>query len=335
MSPRDISAIIKEEEDRRQKYKHDKQQQEISSKAYKLFSEGKRPVDVAIALNLREPEATKLYREYWKLKGLHKLNSIYKETDGKLGPFLKLYRLSKEEGMSIEQVVNAVDIAIHKLPYMEALYGQVKEQVDKMQHTRQHLVNDIQSREYKISILDKTAFSSEQECRRIKHELCELIDKKDRIEKLIANILNNDNEKGYSKLKQIIKENVKAALSENKQLISVSLAALIHTLKSDPEMTKLIYNIPTGNDGEEHKDNNIIKYLESNKDSILYLAEKNYENLVEVLTHNVMDTAGASSNPALSLSASSSTVSNPSTQSDTYRKEEPDTFHNNKGDIAE
>jgi hypothetical protein len=136
MSPRDISAIIKEEEDRRQKYKHDKQQQEISSKAYKLFSEGKRPVDVAIALNLREPEATKLYREYWKLKGLHKLNSIYKETDGKLGPFLKLYRLSKEEGMSIEQVVNAVDIAIHKLPYMEALYGQVKEQVDKMQHTR-------------------------------------------------------------------------------------------------------------------------------------------------------------------------------------------------------
>jgi hypothetical protein len=64
MSIRDISAILKEEEARRQKNK----QQEISSKAYKLFSEGKRAVEVAIILNLREPEVIKLYREYWKLR---------------------------------------------------------------------------------------------------------------------------------------------------------------------------------------------------------------------------------------------------------------------------
>ena len=62
------------------------------------------------------------------------------------------------------------------------------------------MVNDIEALKYKISILDKTAFSCEQECKRIKQELHELIDKKDRIEKLIANILNNnDNEEGFSK----------------------------------------------------------------------------------------------------------------------------------------
>jgi DNA-binding CsgD family transcriptional regulator len=55
MSPRDIHAIIKEEEVRRQKYK----QQEISSKAYKLFSEGKTPLQVAILLNIRQSEAAK------------------------------------------------------------------------------------------------------------------------------------------------------------------------------------------------------------------------------------------------------------------------------------
>ena len=129
MSIRDISAILKEEEARRQKNK----QQEISSKAYKLFSEGKRPVEVAIILNLREPEVIKLYREYWKLTGLNKLNSIHKETNGKIWIVLKLYKeLIKKRRMSIEQVVNAVEIAIHKLPYMESLYEQVGEQVDKM-----------------------------------------------------------------------------------------------------------------------------------------------------------------------------------------------------------
>jgi len=80
ISPRDIHAIIKEEEARRQKYK----QQEVSSKAYKLFSEGKTSIEVAIALNLRELEATKLYREHWKMRGLDKLNIIHKETNGKI-----------------------------------------------------------------------------------------------------------------------------------------------------------------------------------------------------------------------------------------------------------
>jgi hypothetical protein len=52
MSPRDIHAIIKEEEARRQKYRHQQQHQEMSAKAFQLFSEGKSPVKVAIILNL-------------------------------------------------------------------------------------------------------------------------------------------------------------------------------------------------------------------------------------------------------------------------------------------
>ena len=82
ISLRGIHIIIKEEQARRQKYK----QQELSAKAYKLFSEDKTTVGVAIALNLREPEVTKMYREYWKLRGLDKLNSIHKETNGNIWP---------------------------------------------------------------------------------------------------------------------------------------------------------------------------------------------------------------------------------------------------------
>jgi hypothetical protein len=66
---------------------------------------------------------------------------------------------------------------------------------------------------------------------------------------------------------------------DNKTLLSVSFAALIQTLKADPQMVKLIYNMPTtANDREQLKgsddNNNIAKYLESNKDKILDLAEK-------------------------------------------------------------
>jgi hypothetical protein len=151
ISPRDIHAIIKEEQARRQKHK----QEEQSAEAYRLFSEGKIPVEVSIILKLPESKVSKLYIEYWKMRGLDKLYAIYKETNGKLWPFLKLYtELIKKRHMSIEQVVNAVEIAIHKLPYMESLYRQAKDQAEKMQHTIQRMASDIAALQCKISILD-------------------------------------------------------------------------------------------------------------------------------------------------------------------------------------
>jgi hypothetical protein len=67
-----------------------------------------------------------------KLKGLDILNIIYKETNGKIWIVLKLYKeLIKKRRMSIDQVVNVVDIAIHKLPHMENLHQQAKNQAEK------------------------------------------------------------------------------------------------------------------------------------------------------------------------------------------------------------
>src|SRR5215217_154604 len=283
ISPRDIHAIIKEEEARRQKYK----QQELSSKAYTLFSEGKTSVQVAMALNLPASKVSKLYREYWDLKELHILNTIFKETNGKIWIILKLYKeLIKKRRISIEQVANTLDTAIHKLPYMETLYRQVKDQAEKMQHTIQRLSNDIAAKEYRISLLDKIAFTSEQECKRTEQQIQELTAKKDRMEKSIANILN---EESYSKLKQIIKENIRDILSNNKILISTAFAALLQTLKDNPEMANLNYNISIANNDKDNNNNNnvIANYFKANKHTLLDLAQKNYENLVEELTKSV------------------------------------------------
>jgi hypothetical protein len=214
---------------------------------------------------------------------------------------------------------------------MDNLYQQAKDEAENMQRTVQRLANDIRALEYKISILDNTAFSSEQECKRTEQRVQGLTHKKDKLEKLIANILNGQ---GYLKLKQIVKENVKAVLSDNKILISISFVALIQALKADPQMIKLIQNMPSANYGEQYKDNNnITKYLEYNKDRILNICERNYENLVEALTNNAIDIAASSpSNPASSLPQSSSTFPNLSNQSNIYRIEEPDNGKNKQGE---
>jgi hypothetical protein len=72
----DISANIEEfvgegkEKDEKNPYK--------DTKAFKLFSRGKTPVEVAIKLNAGADETGRLYREYWKLRRLYKLISAYK-----------------------------------------------------------------------------------------------------------------------------------------------------------------------------------------------------------------------------------------------------------------
>jgi len=65
----------------------------------------------------------------------------------------------------------------------------------------------------------------------------------------------------------------------------------------------------------------------------LNLAEKNYENLVEALINNAIDTA--SSNTTLSIPHSSlSMFPNLSNQIDTHKIEKSENYHNNnKGDI--
>ena len=207
----------------------------------------------------------------------------------------------------------------HKLPHMETLYRQAKDESAKMQYTVQRLANDIETRKHKISALDKTAFSCELECKRTKQQVQELTDKKDRIEKIFVSMLSDDNE-DYTKLKAIVKESVKSVLSDNKTLISIAFAALLQTLKANPEMVKLTQNIPSVNDSEEDKgnENNIAKYLELNRNRILGLAEKNYENLIDALTNNAISSADAlsPSNPTLPLPQSSSIFPSSSNQQD-------------------
>ncbi len=102
ISFRDIAAIIKKKEEAADvngdgsgngngiRVAIDNQQQQLgngssqsnqkSTQAYKLFTEGKKPVEVAIQLSLSEKQAIRYYTEYWRLKRLYSLYHIYQES---------------------------------------------------------------------------------------------------------------------------------------------------------------------------------------------------------------------------------------------------------------
>src|SRR5437016_2412147 len=109
MSFADISSIIRRstgEEDDQNKIRISK-----ASQTLKMFEDGNAPIDVAIKLDIETGEVDRLYREYWKLKGLYHLRQVYAELRGDIAPFLELYHLTKKEGFGPQQVVNALKIA--------------------------------------------------------------------------------------------------------------------------------------------------------------------------------------------------------------------------------
>src|ERR1051325_8049639 len=70
MSFSDIRKILKDADKEKASEQQRTRQELLSSKAYKLFSEGSTPEEVAIALNLIQPQVTEFYTVHWKLKGL-------------------------------------------------------------------------------------------------------------------------------------------------------------------------------------------------------------------------------------------------------------------------
>ena len=87
MSFRDIGAILDKAEEEKETSKEQAEKMSQSTQAYKLFSEGKSPVQVAIALNIQEPEVAKFCVEYWKLVQHHSLSRIYEEIKDDIGTF--------------------------------------------------------------------------------------------------------------------------------------------------------------------------------------------------------------------------------------------------------
>ena len=91
MSPNQIRAIIKKHEEKSNAIANKKKQLSLSSQAYKLYSKGKTQVEVAIKLDIPEVQATQFHMEYWRLKRLDELESLYVRTRGKLFSLCKLY----------------------------------------------------------------------------------------------------------------------------------------------------------------------------------------------------------------------------------------------------
>jgi hypothetical protein len=250
MSFRDIGVILnkaleekksegsKEEQDNIESEKN-QERLSVSSQAYQLFSNRKTPLEVAITLNLRESEATKFYKEYWKLKQLHNLTLIYEETKGDIDPFLKLYRLSKAAGMNVQQVVNLLKIANNNLLDIQCRYERLKTEVSTLEFDKQQSHRTIAYFNNQIETQRKALTSYRVSSIRERRQTEKLYNEKARLEALVTQFKNN-NEEYLNKIKQEAEEKVKDVLNDGKLLLKFATLSVIESLRTNPELYNFI-----------------------------------------------------------------------------------------------
>jgi hypothetical protein len=337
MSIRDISAILKEEEARRAKHKD----QEVSSTAYKLFSEKKSPVEVAVELNLREPEVTKLYREYRKLQGPHKLNLIHDEIgEDNLEDFVEFYNRAKERGMGRMHMVKALAIADKELPYLEEKCELLKIENNDLESKKQQSNNELHNLNDEIASSKELLKSYTSSCERKRQESESLNNEISRLETLVIRFKSNNEE--YLKIKRTVEDMLKNVLTDGKVLLHKAIFSIIETLRNENNTTKnhplisflakeaitvshyrdykYVSSTSTSSSSGEHK---LAQYIEDYKDTILEEAIKLYNRMIKDLTDTVID------NTAFKMMSSPVPSDLPTRlrfhiQSYTYTKEDPE-----------
>src|SRR5215831_7175483 len=128
MSFRDIGAITKKVELQAARERgciaEDTQPKSKESQAFKLFSEGRSHVEVAIQLDLAADRVRAIYREYWELTGRFELAQIYDEARSDLRGLLRLHKIIKRLGMGEHDIKKIFELA--KYNQLEILQWKVQ-----------------------------------------------------------------------------------------------------------------------------------------------------------------------------------------------------------------
>jgi predicted transcriptional regulator len=307
MSFRDIGAILKKAsaEENENGQTTDKMEKHhplsISVRSYKLFSEGKTLVDVAVSLNLTQPEVTQFYREYLDLMKLQCLNKVYEDLGDDIGAFLKLYALCTSAGYDKKHVVELLKMADDNLQGFEYRYKLLKEEADDLEHRKAKLQKDITNQEKEIGALKKIQNYYQRTSNHESRKLSILQNKRTQLQNLVKRF-EEDNEE-YKRIKGSAEDKVISILSNKKGLLQIALASLIESSRNKPDTYSNLLMMsstpigvslnqnysPSPSSGHSHAFQD--HYVETYKSLVLGEAKKLYDKMVKDLVTAIMEDA--------------------------------------------
>jgi len=286
ISPGDISDIIKRHSGELQgtvKPQNTLQKPEtIDTRAFKLFEEGKTPVKVAIELDLRSDDVTRLYTEYLKLKGLEELSLLYEERKDDLHDFHNAYKLMVNEDMSPQQLIVAAN-NLQDIASLESRLEVMKKESESLEYQRQDVYNNIVTANMDLNSIKLGIDVQKKEFERLNRQKLE-------VQKVIAGM---NTSAGYQQMMRIAEAASRRILTQNQVVLAAALEALFQALKEEPrnQLHSLIYgslSYPLYEPGNGRMPQN---YLQLRQAILVQAAEDMYKDLLAKAVNTTMSSA--------------------------------------------
>jgi regulator of replication initiation timing len=250
-------------------------------KAYKLFDEGKSPLEVTAELNLPGPQVQQFYIEYLNMKQMYRLVTIYQEIQGSIGYFLKLFRLGKEKSVTPEQIMNLVQMAdsIHmledKLQLLQSEISDMSTRKSEGQEELKNLRNEISNTKEKLDTVKK-AFNIKYD------ELKEVCSQAQKLQGYVERFIEGQE---YQELESVVRKEVGKSLLVNRKLLQNALFSILLALRNQPDRHYIVDSMEL-----THFTTTIIKYdsyLASRRPSYLQGSEQLISGRVLEVAENI------------------------------------------------
>jgi hypothetical protein len=109
-----------------------------------LFSNGKKPIEVAVELDLTAAETHDIQEEYWALNDLHELALVYNEIKTYLPSFLQLFRcLKKSKMLSEKQISNILKYIGDDLPRLTDRVHCLRNDIINLEDKKRDAINQL------------------------------------------------------------------------------------------------------------------------------------------------------------------------------------------------
>ena len=122
------------------------------SRALWLFENGKRPIEIAIKLDISYSEVIDLQLEFWALKELYDLPLVYHELKHNFDSFLELFKILKKNKMLNERDIHKIlRYANHDLPSLENKKRKLTSDIIELEFQKKELNNTIMLQHAQLS----------------------------------------------------------------------------------------------------------------------------------------------------------------------------------------
>jgi hypothetical protein len=204
------------------------------AQAFALFSDGKKPIEVAVKLDLKADVVDRLYQQFWKLEGLYQLNLIYKEIRHYLPSFLNLFKIMKQQKtMSEKDVVDALKFG-KELPHLKDQFQLLVDEINNLEYKRNSLRTVLSALQNQIS----AAKDSLKSFQSILDQKIQNMAETDRKLAQLENIKNND--KDYQKIEQVAGQKANDILNNRKAVVLAAVIAVLEALRNQPDKQHLL-----------------------------------------------------------------------------------------------